>query len=293
MSEVWRVASSGVSAEVSIVGGELVSLKDAQGEELLWQAGAEWPRHAPALFPVVGRLKGDVLRHEGREHRVTQHGFARDRRFEWIERTEARASLALGDDAQSREIFPFAFRLETTVEAEGARLTLTQRVSNPGDVDLPFSIGAHPGFRWPLVDGVPKSAHRLTFEARERGPKLSVVDGGLLGEEGPLPFDGVTLALDESLFARDALVMPDVASRSVRYAALGPDGEETRALTVSWRGYRDLGVWSAPKGAPFLCIEPWRGMASPADWDGEFTQKRGVVLLPPGHQQTFEWSVEI
>lgn len=293
MSDVWRVASSGVAAVVSSSGGELVSLKDAQGEELLWQAGPQWPRHAPALFPVVGRLKGDALRHSGSAYRVTQHGFARDRVFEWIDRGEARASLVLGDDVQSREIFPFAFRLETTISAEGSRLTVAHSVSNPGGVDLPFSIGAHPGFRWPLVDGVPKDGHLIEFEARETGAKRSVVDGGLLGPDGPLPFDGVTLPLDESLFASDALVMPDVASRSVRYVALGPDGAELRALTFSWRGYRDLGIWSSPKGAPFVCIEPWRGMASSADWDGEFTTKPGVVLLPPGHSQHFEWTVTV
>ncbi|WP_428978610.1 aldose 1-epimerase family protein [Chenggangzhangella methanolivorans] len=293
LSETWRVGSTGVSARVSEHGAELVSVTDKAGEELLWQAGPEWPRHAPALFPVVGRLKGDALRHGGESYRVTQHGFARDRRFEWVERSEARAVLALTDDAESRAIFPFAFRLDATISAEGSRLTVAHTVSNPGDVDLPFSIGAHPGFRWPLVEGVEKSAHILEFEARETGVRRSVVDGGLLGEESDLPFDGVTLPLDEALFARDALVMPDVASRSVRYVALGPDGEELRALTVSWRGYRDLGVWSAPKGAPFLCVEPWRGMASQADWDGEFARKRGVVLLPPGHSQHFEWSVAV
>lgn len=293
MSDTWNVRASGVSATVSAAGGELVSLKDAQGAELLWQAGPEWPRHAPVLFPVVGRLTGDVLRHEGATYRITQHGFARDRRFEWVERGQDRAVLKLEDDDDSRAIFPFAFRLQTSVAVEGRRLTVVHQVSNPGDVDLPFSIGAHPGFRWPLVDGAPKDAHRLTFEARERGPKLSVVDGGLLGGEEPLPFDGVTLRLDEALFARDALVMPDVESSSVRYAAHAGDGAELRALVVSWRGYRDLGVWSAPKGAPFLCVEPWRGMASPADWDGAFTEKRGVVLLPPGHAQTFAWSVDV
>jgi galactose mutarotase-like enzyme len=293
VSDVWRIASSGVAATVSASGGELVSLTDARGEELLWQAGPQWPRHAPVLFPVVGRLKGDVLRHAGGTYRVTQHGFARDRVFEWTEQGQVRASLLLVDDPESRAIYPFAFRLETTLLVEGSRLTVAHSVSNPGDVDLPFSIGAHPGFRWPLADGVPKDAHVLEFEARETGVKRSVVDGGLLGPEGPLPFDGVTLPLDESLFSQDALVMPDVASRSVRYVALGPEGAELRALTFSWRGYRDLGVWSAPKGAPFLCVEPWRGMASFSDWDGEFTQKPGVVLLPPGHSQHFEWTVTV
>ena len=70
-----------LSAEVKADGAELCSLRDASGAEVLWQAGPIWPRHAPVLFPIVGRLKDDTLRHEGRAHRLTQHGFARDKRF--------------------------------------------------------------------------------------------------------------------------------------------------------------------------------------------------------------------
>ncbi|MCW2622271.1 MAG: aldose epimerase, partial [Frankiales bacterium] len=44
----------------------------------MWQAGPAWPRHAPVLFPVVGRLPGDVLRVAGVDPRMTQHGVARD-----------------------------------------------------------------------------------------------------------------------------------------------------------------------------------------------------------------------
>ena len=44
---------------------------------------------------------------------------------------------------------------------------------------------------------------------------------------------------------------------------------------MSWAGFRELGIWSKPSGAPFLCIEPWRGYASPVSFDGEFGEKPG------------------
>ena len=38
-------------------GAEAVSLKNAAGEEMLWQAApAIWKRHAPILFPWTGKL---------------------------------------------------------------------------------------------------------------------------------------------------------------------------------------------------------------------------------------------
>ena len=48
--------SDGISATINADGAELCSLKNSEGLELLWQAGPAWPRHAPILFPIVGRL---------------------------------------------------------------------------------------------------------------------------------------------------------------------------------------------------------------------------------------------
>lgn len=65
----------GISATIVGQGAELVSLRDADGTEFLWQAGPAWRRHSPVLFPIVGRLKGDQLRHRGQNYPMTQHGF--------------------------------------------------------------------------------------------------------------------------------------------------------------------------------------------------------------------------
>lgn len=79
--------SGSLTAVVKSDGAELCSLKHDTGLEFIWQAGAAWPRHAPLLFPIVGRLKNDELHHRGRTFRMTQHGFARDLRFAWLERS--------------------------------------------------------------------------------------------------------------------------------------------------------------------------------------------------------------
>jgi hypothetical protein len=80
----------------------------------------------------------------------------------------------------------------------------------------------------------------------------------------------------EDLFVADAIIMDHVASSSVRFAAPTCPG-----VDVAWDGFRELGIWTKP-GSRFLCIEPWLGTASPADFDGPFVSKPGVVLIPPG-----------
>jgi galactose mutarotase-like enzyme len=292
MGDRHSIGTAGITATIKPEGAELCSLRDGEGEELLWQAGPEWPRHAPVLFPVVGKLAGDTLRHDGQAYRVTQHGFARDSLFTWVERAASRAVLRLEDSEDSRAAYPFPFRLELIYAADGSTLSVTTRVTNPGDSMLPCGIGAHPAFRWPLATGVPQEAHLLEFDAQETGPALAV-ENALLGAEKPLPFDGRVLPLSPALFARDALVMPDVASHALRFVAPGAEGEVAKVLTISWDGFKDLGIWSKPGGAPFLCIEPWFGMASPVGWDGEITDKPGILLLPPGESRDFTWRATV
>lgn len=278
----------GISATIVGQGAELVSLRDAEGTEFLWQAGPEWRRHSPVLFPIVGRLKGDQLRHRGQSYPMTQHGFARDRQFAWAEQGDRACKLVLTDDAETRARYPFAFRLAVGYSVGKRQLIVTFEIDNTGEEPLPASIGAHPAFNWPLLPELPKEAYRLTFAKAEPAAIRRLKDGLLLPAPQPTPIEGKTLALSERLFDDDAVILDRPASTSVRYAAgRGP------AIEVSWQGFNELGVWSKPGGAPFLCIEPWHGIASPVDFDGEFADKPGVMLIEPGASRALSYRIEL
>lgn len=287
MTDSHEIASGRLRATIRAQGGEIVAFSDADGP-LLWHGGPEWPRHAPVLFPIVGRLADDTLIHDGRSYHLTQHGFARDSLFSWVERGESRAVLELRESEATLALYPFRFVLQMIYELADGVLSVTTRVTNPAESELICGVGAHPAFLWPLTPGIPKERHRLTFPQPEPGPGLGV-DGGLLGPTIPLPFAGRELELNERLFANDAIVIPNVANEAVRFAALDTAGREVRAMTVSWEGYKDLGIWSKPTGAPFLCIEPWFSMASPIGWQGEFADKPGVLKLASGTSRDFVW----
>jgi galactose mutarotase-like enzyme len=288
MPDTHRFGDDTLTATVSADGAELHSVRDAAGREWLWQAGPEWPRRAPILFPIVGRLPGDTLHHAGQAHRLTQHGFARDRRFGWTSRDAASCALHLSDDAATREAFPFAFSLAVNWTVRDGTLACTVTVSNPGDSPLPFSLGAHPAFAWPLPGSASPLGHRLSFPGLEAA-SLSArrLTGGLLDAAESIPLMDGTLPLHSDLFAADAVVLPGFPGRRLHYAA--PDGA---ALEMEWEGYGDLGLWSKP-GAPFLCLEPWCGTAAPLGWNGDFLEKPGVSILAPGAVREFRWMVKI
>lgn len=278
----FTISNGRVMATIKADGAELCSLKNADGHEVLWQAGPEWPRHAPILFPIVGRLKGDVLKHRGQTYPMTQHGFARDQRFAWTAREKTLCTLSLTDNAESRAKYPFAFRLDVSYVVEGDELVVGYAITNTGNEILPASIGAHPAFHWPLVDGVAKEAHSIVFEKPEPAP-IRRLDGGLLlPEPEATAVQGDKLALSEGLFAKDAMIFDRIASQSLRYQAPG-----VPTITFAWEGFPQLGIWSKPSGAAFLCIEPWHGYASPVDFDGEFSDKPGVMQIAAGDTRSF------
>ena len=282
------IHGEGVTATVLAHGAELCSLKTSAGLEFVWQAGAEWKRHAPLLFPIVGRLKNDTLHHRGKSYSLTQHGFARDRRFEWVDRARSSCRLVLTDDAQTSARYPFAFRLTVTYTLRGAELSVLFEIANPGQEMLPASLGGHPAFNWPLLPEVSKKNYRLGFSREEPAPIRRLKDGLLRPQPEPSPIRGRELALSETLFDDDALILDKPASTSVRYSA-----SEGPSLEVSWEAFRELGIWSKPGGAPFLCIEPWRGFASPQEFDGEFADKPGLMHIKPGETEHLSYRISI
>ena len=275
MSDPVVITSGDLTARIDPLGAELLSLTDRDGRELMTNADpAFWGGHAPLLFPIIGRLNGDVLRLDGREYPMKQHGFARRMPWEVVGAGVDGVTFRLRDNAETREVYPFAFELAVLYTIDETTLSIVVRVSNPGDVPLPMSFGFHPAFAWPLPYGQRREDHRIVLGADEPSQTAQLADGLIAGEK-PYPLAGRTLALTDALFADDALIWSPVASQSVRYgAANGPQ------LLIEFPDTPHLGIWTKP-GAAFVCIEPWHGHADPAGFTGDFYDKPGIVTIAP------------
>jgi len=282
-----KLKSTLLSAEIAPMGAELVGLRDAKGGDLLFNGDpAYWTGRAPLLFPIVGRLPGDVLVHQGVSYPMSQHGLARRRVFTLVSATDDTAIFELQADEETRLQYPFDFTLRVTYTLLEATLAITATVSNPGTGTLPASFGFHPAFAFPLPYGGTKADHRLIFDKQETEPLHRPIGGLLSTATEPNPaVDGLIELNDDTLFVRDALIFQHVRSHHIRYGVPGEPG-----LEVDFEGMPQLGLWGKP-GAPFVCIEPWYGYASPEGSGGEFTAKPGLAHIPPGASQSFAMSV--
>ena len=280
--------NSYLEAEVSEMGAELVTLRDAAGRDYLWDGDPSfWKGRAPLLFPIVGKVPDDRLLVDGKAYPMRQHGLARISPFALIARDETSCAYRLDASEASRQSYPFDFRLDVRYALVGAALTIEAEVANRGGVPMPVSFGFHPALRWPLPGGGEKEQHALVFSEVENAPVRRLTTGLLRPEVFPTPIVGRHLALSEALFVRDVLFLDRVRSRAVEYRS--PLGSRVR---VSFPGMPHLGLWSKA-GAGFLCIEPWQGYAAPMSFSDELCTKPGGVEIEAGKSRSFVMSLEI
>ncbi len=288
--QAWvSLSSADLHVEINPLGAQLSVLRDRAGHDLPWDGDpAVWNGRAPILFPIVGAVAGGSYRLGEKTYHLPRHGFARGRVFEVVTATATGATFRLTADDATLQIYPFHFELDVHFALSGATLTVTTSVRNTGSASMPASIGYHPAFRWPLPYGQPRPAHFIEFASDEPAPIRRLDANGLLAPEPhPTPVANRRLRLEDALFRDDVVIFDEFRSRSVTYGAA--DGPRIR---VSYPNAAYLGLWTKP-GANFICIEPWRGIADPAGFSGDFTAKPGVFTVAPGEAQSIEMAITL
>lgn len=290
MTNWITIANDHLTAAINPLGAELSSLRDAAGRELMTDADpAFWTGRAPLLFPVVGKPAGEVIRIDGREYPMKQHGFARRLPFTLIDHSDSHATFRLEASDETRPHYPFDFILDATFRLDAATLHTEITITNPGSNELPASFGFHPAFAWPLPYGHDRANHRIVLSRNEsENVRPIAADGTILPGITPVPFDGRTLALTDDLFAHDALVWDDIRSTSLTYGA--NDGGPS--LEIAFPDTPMLGIWTKP-GARYICVEPWHGIADPQGYVGEFKDKPGIFRVPAGGAKHIAMSVTL
>lgn len=287
---IYTLENENLRIRVSSQGAELVSvISKANGREYLWNAGDAWKRHSPVLFPIVGGLKDKTYSHNGKFFNMNQHGFARDKKFELLDRSKTFVKLELREDHDTLALFPFSFGLYLSYELVGNRIKVGWEVYNPNDNEMHFSIGGHPAFVCP-IEGGEQSDYYLHFD--EEGP----LEYHFLSNEGlckpevlKLPTEGGFVKLDYNFFDNDAYVMYNDRMRSVSLAT--PGKKDYLRVNFDTPVY---GIWSAKgKHAPFVCIEPWYGRCDAVDFSGDWIDREYDNVVEEGGTWKGGYEIEV
>ena len=280
----YEIKNSFIKAKIKLFGAELNSLQKIDEDlEYIWQGNPKyWARHSPVLFPIVGRLKNDSYFYKNKKYSLSQHGFVRDKEFELIKKGEDFIEFRLKNDEETLKNYPFLFELNISYKLEKTKLIISYKVKNRSEDRLYFSIGAHPAFNI-------SSGDFLDFEDVRTSKRYFLDDKGLIYKNQEVSFTKNSLILDEEIFKNDALVFNDKNIKSI----ILRDKNSNKILKVEFKDFPYLGVWSKPNLAPFVCIEPWFGVADEENSNQKIEDKRGVQVLLKDELFSCFYSIEI
>ena len=276
---------------VSDSGAELCSVMDkSSGAERIWTADpAVWNRHAPILFPFVGRVTGGKYRIGEQEYMMkTQHGFARDMQFTCVKKGHSSITQELQATDATRAIYPYEFKLTVrhSLDPENLRrLRIDWRVENRGEECMYYSIGGRPGFLLP--EGEQKEDAWLFFPGRDTLTYFGANAAGFA-----LPNEKKILKLNEG-YAKyqsdipDTWIFEDQKIKTVQIAR----SDRSPYITMHCEQFPMLAVWANVKG-PFICLEPWFGRTDDAGFEGTLAEKKGMERLPAGGSKEISYSIE-
>lgn len=281
-----------IQAKISEMGAELCSLKfNDDPIEYIWNADPKvWARHAPILFPIVGKVVDGKYVIDNTTYSLGQHGFARDMEFVVKEHTGDKVSLELMWNANSLKLYPYHFALMVTYTLMDAGIKIDYKVINKDRKNIYFSIGAHPGFNCPLIEGETFEDYYFEFEKKETAMIYQLTENGLFKrEQSPCLNEMSTIDIHKELFKNDALVFENLRSKKISLRSK----KSNRSVSMDFDGFPFLGLWSKPTGAPFVCIEPWFGHADYDDFKGDFSEKEDNLCLENGKNFDCSYRIDI
>ena len=296
-----RVLENGkLKVTVCDAGAELVSVWDKEREaERIWRGDAAvWGRHAPILFPFVGKVAGGRYSYRGQEYKMTSHGFARDREFELVDADESSVTHGLRWNEESLKIYPFKFALyvkHSFDEKNPCRIKIEWKVVNEESIEnngrtMLYGIGGHPAFTYPK--GVSAADCSLKIEGSSLGKSLEyhLLDGDGcidMSKKYELELEDGRAVVEEHMFDKDALI---VLGKQIEKIELC-DNESRAYVCMSCEGFPYFGIWSK-KVDEFICLEPWYGIADTAGHDGDIEKKPGMQRLDAGESRSCAYMVD-
>lgn len=274
-------------------GAEIISIVGNQDHiNYMWKRDAcQWANSAPILFPIVGAIKNDTCRIDGKEYHMTQHGFARHNEFEIKNQSQTEVTFTLVSNDEIIKQYPFLFELNVTYKLVENTLTCLINVKNKDHQTIYFQVGGHPAFACPFMENESSNDYYVEFaEYETRNQKvIDVAKRGMSHVQLPFFDHEKRFFVRQQLFNNDAIVIKDFKSENISIKSLN----HQKSIVFHMQGFDHVGLWTAKHVGGLLAIEPWIGHADYVDFDGEFKEKESCVALDTDKEFNVQFAVEI
>jgi len=271
-----KIENDTLVVEIVSTGAELQSIYNKKTNlEYLWHGDpAYWGSRAPILFPIVGRLKNNTYLFGGQKYELPPHGFARKTEFEVVEKSNDFIRFIIKNTDQTKINFPFDFELSLTYRIVDNVLIAGAEIYNPSQSEtLWCSVGFHPAFNVPLESSNNFEDYELTFNKDESALSGQLSDGSI-SDVRFTAFENGSMPLHHQVFEKDALIFWNLKSDVITLKS----AKSLHGLHFKAENFPFYGIWTKP-GAPYVCLEPWYGIADNIHHDGNFETKEGIISI--------------
>lgn len=283
-----------LSLTFDTLGGTLTSIKNPLGVEYLWLGDpAYWSSQAPVLFPICGSLRNDkAITRDGSEMKMPRHGLVRKKAFEFANKDWNMVAFRIRSTPELLEAYPFEFELTIEYRLIGKEIVVNYFVKNLNPVDMPFAIGGHPGFNCPINEGESFDDCYIEFEHEESCTvPTPLSETGLIDAKQRSPFlnKQTVLPLSHDMFKEDAMILDRIQSRKVSLKSKKSDN----SVTLEFKDFPFLILWSSPNDGPFVAIEPWSGLSTCEHESDIFEEKINTQVVKSGQINKYSYSIII
>lgn len=283
---IEKIENDHFIAEVNTLGAQLSRIysKD-ENREYLWNGDESiWKKHAPVLFPFVGRLYDGKYKYDGKVYDMTIHGFCQQAEFSVVSNDGDSVTFRIEANEERRAMYPFEFVFDVTYRLTDCGVNEIATVKNTGKSEMLYGFGGHPGFNIPLEDGLRFEDYSVVFPNAGKIDRRAFTDNHLdagyyeptdtvIGNEMPLHHD---------LFDDDAVVLRGTGDRAIICSKKGK-----KTIEVIYKGAPFCGIWHPIKlEAPFVCIEPWWTLPGRDETMVDISEREDFIHLAPGKENT-------
>lgn len=288
------IQDSNLSAIIDSVGAQLISLKDNEGIEYIWQRDPKfWSRSSPLLFPIVGNCRKDRTVIEGITYHIPKHGFCREMDFLVTDQTNLSATFEIRDNEMTKQVYPYSFVLSLSYRIDNGSLVMEYQVTNSDSRIISYCLGAHPGFNCPLKENEFFEDYQIVFEKKEHTSSMIYDLNNMQFDPSMRGYcleNEAEISLNRELFKDDAIYFDQIESRK----AMLVHKNSGHGVSVAFPGFETIAFWSPyPQKAPFLCFEPWNGSGIYATEDDEFNHKNHLQTLAVGEIKHHQMKINI
>ncbi|MDC2839460.1 aldose 1-epimerase family protein [Limosilactobacillus mucosae] len=282
-------------AEIDEHGAQLTHLfNKSEGFDYIWNDDL-WPKHAPVLFPAIGRSEKDAYFYNNQEYEMPQHGFVADQDFKVEKNTGNCLILSLTDNEITRKYYPFAFKLTIIFSLNMTGITFKFNVENIDSKALSFSLGSHPAFNVPINGEGTFDDYQIDFEPSGLTLKQFEIvktpnpyrDGKIIKLSAA---NGSHINLNHEMFENGLIIIENDGIQGVLLSS----SKTKHSIYLSLDDFRYVCLWTKEgANAPFLCIEPFAGLPDIAGHEVELMDKEANTQLQPGQKKAFEYMITL